>query len=114
MDTRTFNALADPNRLRIVELLRKGPLTVGEIAEQLNLRQPQTSKHLRVLSETGIVDVQASANRRFYRLSKKPFEELDTWLESYRQVWNERYDRLDEYLQQIEGGEKTTKPNKEE
>ncbi|OAH57815.1 MULTISPECIES: metalloregulator ArsR/SmtB family transcription factor [Bacillaceae] len=101
--TTTLNALAEPNRLHIVELLRNGPLTVGEIAEQLGLLQPQTSKHLRVLSEAGLVEVQAIANRRIYKLRHQPFQDLDDWLESFQCVWNERFDRLDDYLRNLQG-----------
>ncbi|MFB9760451.1 MULTISPECIES: ArsR/SmtB family transcription factor [Bacillaceae] len=100
--TTTLNALAEPNRLNIVELLRNGPLTVGEIAEQLSLLQPQTSKHLRVLSEAGFVEVQAIANRRIYKLRSEPFQALDTWLETYRSVWEERLDNLENYLQKLQ------------
>ncbi|MBD0383987.1 ArsR/SmtB family transcription factor [Paenibacillus sedimenti] len=99
----TWSALAEPNRLNIVELLREGPLTVGEIAERLSLHQPQVSKHLRVLSDAGIVQVQPSANRRIYKLSPQPFIEMNTWLESYRRMWEERFDRLDEYLNELQG-----------
>lgn len=98
MDTTTLSALAEPNRLQIVELLREGPLTVGEIAERLQIRQPQASKHLRVLSEAGIVKAQADANRRIYKLRSEPFIQLDTWLSSYRQIWEERFENLDDYL----------------
>jgi DNA-binding transcriptional ArsR family regulator len=96
-----LNALAEPNRLHIVELLRDGPLTVGEIADRLGLNQPQASKHLRVLSNAGLVEVLAIANRRIYKLRAEPFKELDFWLESYRHIWNERFDRLDDYLQDL-------------
>ncbi|BBH24097.1 transcriptional regulator [Paenibacillus baekrokdamisoli] len=102
----TLNALAEPNRLHIVELLRDGPLTVGEIAERLGLHQPQVSKHLRVLSDSGLVEVHPSANRRIYKLQSQPFIELDSWLESFRRVWDERFDRLDEYLLELQGKEK--------
>lgn len=101
MDNTTFNALAEPNRLRIVELLLDGPLTVGDIADGLRLRQPQASKHLRVLLEAGLVEVQAVANRRNYKLRLEPFQELDTWLETYRSVWDERLDALENYLQKL-------------
>ncbi|NOU71909.1 metalloregulator ArsR/SmtB family transcription factor [Paenibacillus sp. LMG 31458] len=101
MDNTTFNALAEPNRLRIVELLLEGPLTVGDIADGLGLRQPQASKHLRVLLEAGLVEVQAVANRRNYKLRLEPFQELDSWLETYRSVWDERLDALENYLQKL-------------
>lgn len=93
-----WNALAEPNRVRIVELLRAGPLTVGEIAERLELRQPQVSKHLRVLNESKLVEVQPIANRRIYQLRSQAFQELDHWLQSILHIWDERFDRLDDYL----------------
>lgn len=98
----TLGALAEPNRLHIVELLRDGPRPVGEIADRLGLRQPQVSKHLRVLSDAGVVEVQPVAQRRIYRLRPQPFQELDAWLESYRHVWDARLDRLETYLRDMQ------------
>jgi|SRR5690625_4780359 len=103
MNAQTFSALAEPNRLNIVELLLEEPLPVGEIANKLKLKQPQTSKHLRVLSEAGLVEVQPIENRRIYKLRPEPFQELDKWLDSYRRVWDARMDRLDDYLNVIQG-----------
>jgi DNA-binding transcriptional ArsR family regulator len=99
-------ALAEPNRLQIVELLRDGPLTVGEIADRLGLRQPQASKHLHVLDDAGLVEMHPQANRRIYKLRQEPFQELESWLDSFRGVWEERYDRLDEYRRELQGKEK--------
>lgn len=98
----TLGALAEPNRLHIVELLRDGPRPVGEIADRLGLRQPQVSKHLRVLSDAGVVEVQPVAQRRIYHLRPQPFQELDAWLESYRHVWDARLDRLETYLRDMQ------------
>jgi DNA-binding transcriptional ArsR family regulator len=109
MDTTTFSALAEPNRLHIVELLRNGPLTVGEIAEHVGIRQPQASKHLRVLLDARLVDVQVVANRRIYRLRQEPFQELNEWLESYKVLWNERFDNLERYLQELQAKDKPSK-----
>ncbi|OXS62628.1 transcriptional regulator [Cohnella sp. CIP 111063] len=106
MDMTMLNALAEPNRKRIVELLREGPLTVGEIADQLGIRQPQASKHLKVLSESGIVDVQAEANRRIYKLRPDPFQALDSWVQSFRRIMEERFDKLDDYLRELQNKEK--------
>lgn len=103
----TLSALSEPNRMNIVELLRDGPLTVGEIADQLGLRQPQTSKHLKVLSDNGVVEVQAEANRRIYKLRTEPFQELDTWIQSFRRVMQERFDNLDDYLKELQNKEKS-------
>lgn len=104
MNTITLNALAEPNRLQIIELLREGPLTVGEIADRLHLRQPQASKHLKILHEAGLVEVRADANRRIYRLRPEPLMEIDRWLESFRGMWEEHFDRLSEYLIHLKKG----------
>ncbi|MFB5678177.1 ArsR/SmtB family transcription factor [Paenibacillus terreus] len=109
MDTTTFSALAEPNRLLIVELLRNGPLTVGQIADQVGIRQPQASKHLRVLLDARLVDVQVVANRRIYRLREEPFQELNEWLERYKALWNERFDNLELYLQELQAKDKPSK-----
>lgn len=97
-----WTALAEPNRTHIVELLRDGPLTVGEITRRLGLQQPQVSKHLKVLSEAAIVEVEPQANRRIYRLRREPFQELEAWLQSFRRLWEERFDRLDRYLLEMQ------------
>ena len=107
MNTQVLSALAEPNRLRIVELLRDGPRSVNDIAAHLSMRQPQASKHLRVLSEAGLVEVRPVANQRVYQLQAKPFEELDSWLETFRRAWENRLDTLDEYLQEL----KTSPPD---
>ena len=98
----TLGALAESNRLHIVELLRDGPCSVGEIAERLKLRQPQVSKHLRVLSHAGFVEVHPVAQQRIYQLRPQPFHELDVWLESYRHIWDARFDRLETYLHDVQ------------
>jgi DNA-binding transcriptional ArsR family regulator len=116
MNTTTLRALAEPNRLQIVELLRNGPLTVKEICIQLRIRQPQVSKHLRVLNEAGIVEVQPVANRRIYRLRLEPLQELDEWIESFRDMLEEKFDQLTDYLKQLlkEGEGYNPSPNKED
>jgi len=101
----TFTALAEPNRRRIVELLRDGPRPVGDIARRLHLRQPQASKHLKVLSEAGLVAVRPAANQRIYQLQPKPFEELDSWVETFRRAWEERLDKLDDYLKELKAAQ---------
>lgn len=105
MDMTTLSALAEPNRMAIVELLRDGPLTVGEIAERLGLRQPQASKHLKVLSDNGILEVKAEANRRIYKLRPEPFQALDSWVNSFRRVMEERFDNLEDYLRELQNKE---------
>ena len=103
-----WTALMEPNRLHIVEQLRDGPLTVGEITQRLGLQQPQVSKHLKVLSEADIVDVQPQANRRIFKLRREPFQELESWLQSFRRLWEERFDRLDDYLLEMQATEQHT------
>src|SRR6266704_3843759 len=103
-----WTALTEPNRVHIVELLRDGPLTVGEITQRLGLQQPQVSKHLKVLSEADIVEVQPQANRRIYKLRREPFQELESWLQSFRRLWEERFDRLDDYLLEMQATEQHT------
>jgi DNA-binding transcriptional ArsR family regulator len=107
MNAMTLTALAEPNRIRIVELLRDGPRPVGEIAQGLKLRQPQVSKHLRVLSEAGLVEVKPVANQRVYSLRAGPFQELDQWLETFNMLWESRLDAMDEIVQEIEASRKT-------
>src|SRR4051812_9379140 len=107
MDMTTLSALAEPNRRDIVELLRDGPLTVGEIADRLGLRQPQASKHLKVLSDNGILEVKAEANRRIYKLRPEPFQALDFWVKSFRRVMEDRFDNLDDYLRELQNKEKS-------
>jgi DNA-binding transcriptional ArsR family regulator len=98
----TLGALAEPNRLHIVELLRDGPRSVGEISARLGLHQPQVSKHLRALSKAGFVEAHPVAQQRIYQLRPQPFHELDVWLQSYRHVWGARFDRLETYLRDVQ------------
>ena len=102
MNTTTLSALAEPNRLQMVELLREGPLTVGEIADRLHIRQPQASKHLKVLNEAKLVEVLPSANRRYYKLRSEPLREMNDWLETFRSIWEDQLDRLEDYLKEIQ------------
>jgi DNA-binding transcriptional ArsR family regulator len=102
----TLAALAEPNRFRIVELLRSGPRAVNEIGERLRLNQPQVSKHLRVLKEAGLVEVQPRAQQRLYELRAQPLRRLHTWLERYRRVWEERFDEMDRLVAELKEKEK--------
>ena len=99
MNPMIFQALAEPNRFQIVELLRDKPMAVGELVDTLHIRQPQVSKHLKVLADAGIVEVRPQANQRIYELSPQKFKEIDAWLEKYRKMWEDRFDRLDAFLQ---------------
>ncbi|MGH9674074.1 MAG: ArsR/SmtB family transcription factor [Bryobacteraceae bacterium] len=107
----TFRALAEPSRLQIVELLSSGPLAVGAVGDRLGIRQPQASKHLRFLSEAGLVEVRPDAQRRIYALRTQPLQELDAWLERYRLMWEEQFERLDRVLREMKA---STKSNRQE
>lgn len=103
----TFAALAEPNRFRIVELLRSGARPVNDIGERLQLNQPQVSKHLRVLKGAGLVDVQPCAQQRFYALRAQPLRRLDEWLARYRQLWDARFEKMDELIAELDEKEKS-------
>jgi DNA-binding transcriptional ArsR family regulator len=93
-----FEALAEPNRRRILEFLRGGERPVGELVSRLSVSQPAVSKHLRVLREAGLVTVRQDAQRRVYRVRPEPLQAMDEWLEPYRELWSERLDRLERHL----------------
>ena len=103
----TFELLAEPNRRRILDLLRDGERPVGELVDRLSMSQPAVSKHLRVLRDSGLVDVRVDAQRRLYRLRPEPLREIDTWIEPYRQLWEGRLDRLERHLQDMQKTEVT-------
>jgi DNA-binding transcriptional ArsR family regulator len=105
----TFRALAEPNRLQIVELLLDRPRPVGDLVHRLRLRQPQVSKHLRVLSAAGLVTVRVDAQRRIYTLRPAPLQELEVWLERYRRLWEANFQRLDALLDEMKASEQKTK-----
>lgn len=102
MNPETFYALAEPHRLQIVQLLRGKPRSVGELADSMHIRQPQASKHLKILATSGFVTVHPYANQRIYKLSPTKFKEIDNWLEGYRKLWNNRLNRLDNLLENIQ------------
>lgn len=104
MHAATFGALAEPNRFQIVELLRSGPRSVGEIVDSLGLRQPQVSKHLGVLSEVGLVASKPLARKRIYHLEQAKFAEIADWVDTFEGVWEARLDSLGMYLDSIDTG----------
>jgi DNA-binding transcriptional ArsR family regulator len=98
MAATTFEVLAEPTRRRILDLLLERSRAVGELVELLGLSQPGVSKHLRVLRDSGFVDVRAHAQRRFYELRPGPLQDVDEWLAPYRRLWAERLDALERHL----------------
>jgi DNA-binding transcriptional ArsR family regulator len=93
-----FEVLAEPNRRRILDLLRVAERPVGELVDELDVSQPGVSKHLRVLREAGLVDVRSDAQRRLYRVRPEPLRAIDEWLEPYRELWPSRLDDLERHL----------------
>src|SRR4051794_41462138 len=85
-----FEVLAEPNRRRILDLLREEERPVGELVDALGISQPAVSKHLRVLRDAGLVEVRVDAQRRLYRLRPEPLREIDEWLTPYRRAWRGR------------------------
>ncbi len=100
-----FNAVAETRRREILDSLIEGEKAVGAIVSDLSLSQPQVSKHLRVLSEVGLVSSRAEGRRRLYRLESARLHPFHEWLAKYEQSRDERLDRMDAYLEQLEQGE---------
>ena len=94
-----FEAIAEPNRRRLLDLLRAGELPAGDLVEATGLSQPGVSKHLRLLREAGLVSVRPDGQRRLYRLEPDSLADLDTWLRPFRQFWADRLDALDDHLE---------------
>jgi DNA-binding transcriptional ArsR family regulator len=97
-----FNAIAEADRREILDALIAGEKAVGTIVNDLSMSQPQVSKHLRVLSEVGLVRCRAEGRRRLYRLEAVRLRPLQEWLVKYEQAWNDRLDRVDDYLQELQ------------
>jgi DNA-binding transcriptional ArsR family regulator len=96
-----FNAVAEPRRRQILDLLAAGERPVNDLVERLGLAQPLVSKHLRVLREVGLVDVRDEGRQRMYRLNGRPLKPIHDWVKSYEQTWTERFDRLDVVLDEL-------------
>jgi DNA-binding transcriptional ArsR family regulator len=102
-----FNAVADTHRREILDVLMTGEKTVGAIVSDLSMSQPQVSKHLRVLSEVGLVSGRTEGRHRLYRLEAAPLRPLHDWVAKYEQAMNARLDRLGDYLTQIQQTQQT-------
>jgi DNA-binding transcriptional ArsR family regulator len=97
-----FNAIAEADRREILDALIAGEKAVGAIVNDLSMSQPQVSKHLRVLSEVGLVRCRAEGRRRLYRLEPARLRPLHDWLAKYERAWNARLDRMDDYLKELQ------------
>jgi DNA-binding transcriptional ArsR family regulator len=96
-----FNAVAEPRRRQILDLLAGGERAVNDVARLLGLAQPQVSKHLRVLREVGAVDVREEGRRRLYRLNGPALKPIHDWVKGYERLWSERFDELDVVLEDL-------------
>jgi DNA-binding transcriptional ArsR family regulator len=97
-----FNAVAEARRREVLDALIGGEKAVGTIVDDLSMSQPQVSKHLRVLSEVGLVSSRAEGRRRLYRLEPERLRPLHDWTAKYERAWNDRLDRMDDYLKELQ------------
>jgi DNA-binding transcriptional ArsR family regulator len=103
--TDAFNAVAEPRRRQILDVLAGGERPVNDLVRLLGLSQPQVSKHLRVLREVGAVDVREEGRRRLYRLNGHALKPIYDWVKNYERSWSERFDRLDSVLAELKEGD---------
>jgi DNA-binding transcriptional ArsR family regulator len=99
--TDAFNAVAEPRRRQILDALAGGELAVNDLVAAVAIPQPQVSKHLKVLREVGLVAVREDGRRRVYRLQGAPLKPIHDWIKGYERMWTERFDRLDEVLEEL-------------
>jgi len=109
---RTFAALADPTRRAIIARLAGGDASVTELAAPFEMSLPAVSKHLKVLERAGLIERGREAQWRPCRLQAKPLQDADAWLERYRTFWEQRFDRLDEYLDELQGKKRKHGPRR--
>ena len=102
-----FNAVAEPQRRRILNLLSQGERSVNDITQALGMKQPQVSKHLRVLKEVGLVTVRGSGQQRLYKLNGGALKPIHDWVKTFESFWSESFDRLAEYLKELQEQEKS-------
>ena len=103
--TDAFNAVAEPRRRQILDLLASGERPVNDLVEAIGLAQPQVSKHLKVLREVGLVVVRGDGRQRLYRLNGEPLKPIHDWVKSYERAWSEAFDRLDVVLEELKSKE---------
>jgi DNA-binding transcriptional ArsR family regulator len=100
--TDAFNAVAEPRRRQILDLLADGERPVNDLVERLDLGQPQVSKHLRVLREVGLVQVREDGRRRLYRLDGRALRPVHDWVKEFERTWNDRFELMDEVLDELQ------------
>lgn len=99
--TDPFNAVAEPRRRQILDVLAGGERPVNDLVAELGLAQPQVSKHLRVLREVGVVDVREDGRQRLYRVNGPALRPIHEWVKGYERLWSERFERLDAVLEEL-------------
>jgi len=99
--TDAFNAVAEPRRREILDILAGGERAVGDLVQRLGLAQPQVSKHLRVLREVGAVEVRDEGRRRLYRVNGHALKPIHDWVKGYEDLWSERFEQLDVVLAEL-------------
>jgi DNA-binding transcriptional ArsR family regulator len=104
--TDAFNAIAEPRRRQILDLLSSGERGVNDLVAQLGVAQPAVSKHLRVLREVGLVEVRDEGRQRIYRLNGGPLKPIHDWITRYERDWTERFNRLDTLLEELKTAER--------
>lgn len=102
-----FNAVAEPRRREILDLLATGERPVNDLVDELGIGQPQVSKHLRVLREVGLVRVEDQGRQRIYRLDTGPLKPIYDWVSNYERMWNERFAAMDDVLDELEDMEES-------
>ncbi|MBK8398175.1 MAG: helix-turn-helix transcriptional regulator [Leptospiraceae bacterium] len=102
----TFGALADPTRRAMLARLSKGEASVTELAEPFDMSMPAITKHLKVLEKAGLITRGKEAQWRPCQLKAEPLEEANNWIDQYRKFWEDRFDRLDEYLKELQANDK--------
>ena len=106
MQAAVFQTLADPTRLRILEVLQAGELAVNDLVDKVDIHQSGVSRHLRILHGAGFVRMRPDGAKRFYSLSPEPFHEIDAWIAGYRRLWEGRLDRFERALEQKQKAKK--------
>lgn len=110
--TDAFNAVAEPRRRDILRVLAAGERPVNDLVSELGLAQPQVSKHLRVLREVGAVEVRDEGRQRLYRLNARALKPIFDWVKDYERFWNERFDAMDEVLEELKREEREHGPHR--
>jgi len=103
--TDAFNAVAEPRRRQILDLLAAGERPVNDLVAELGLAQPQVSKHLRVLREVGAVEVRGAGRQRLYRLNGRALKPIHDWVREYEQTWSDRFELMDDVLEELKAKE---------